>query len=981
MCCAYLVYYNSSVRKAFTIFLLLLHSLVGMAQEDIQVTHFSTENGLPNDIVYCSLKARNGFLWLGTWYGLSRFDGSHFENYSKVLIPSSDQPPRKVESMVEDANGNLWIKTLDWKLSLLYTHTERFEDVFDELKPYTRNLQVIKIQGDGRGNVLLLTKDKNLLLASTAKDGRIIIKNLVDAHAYINHFNFKLRQPVVQVKEGRANYVGTSFQIYSVPLTPKTRKWTQTQWLRHFSQLIAQSQVYHTPDGLVWQLNESKTALVCKHPVTGFQRTYPLAPYRKLVEPKFIVTRQHGYFYLSPNGEIYHIDAKTLQAQNIALRKEFTDYKKNTRFLSMQLDRDGLLWITSAEGGMYRINFTPQQFRLISLPDNDGSGVRAIFQLNDGRVVVGTRKKQLYIFDAQGHLLKNLDYARNNIGSIYHIMQDNKGRLWLSTKGDGLVCGIPDASHPSGYHFEYFKHDAKDATSISGNDVYMAYQDSHHRIWVATLDGGLNLVNETTQGIKFYNKYNGILYPGMGLYMDVRNMVEDSEGRMWVGTIDGLMSFDLNFRDVRRLRIETYRQTELNTRANSDVYALYKDSRKNVWMCTFGGGLSRIEGFDEERHLPRLQYMGAREGILNDVILSLLEDKRGYLWLVNADGLLCYDYQTGRVRYYDSSDGFPQVQLEESSAMLNRNGEIWLGSKEGILTFHPERLVQTHVKYPIYIIGGEVNNQDIRSFDDNPILSESIIYADRMVLRHSQSMFTLEFAALNFANPERISYRYMLEGYDHNWHYAGTTRIASYTNVPSGDYVFKVEVLDATNPDQHSVRTLRITILPPWWATWWAYLIYMVLLCGFIYAAVRYARYHIRVKNDIYIQTKLAEYKRKFSLEQQDKQFLERMNQIIAGNLTNTDFEIEMLSQQMGMSRSAFFKKVKAITGFSPNDLVKEYKLNQAVELLKHSDLSITDVAYRCGFNDVGYFGKCFRKKFGMSPRNFVNEQADKKEN
>lgn len=961
--------------------LLLCHAFTGMAQQDMQVTHFTTLNGLSHNIVYCSHKASDGFLWFGTWYGLSRFDGSHFDNYSKAFTPSSDQPPRKVETIVEDANGNLWIKTLDWKLSLFYKRTERFEDIFDELKPYTRNLQVIKIQADGHGRVLLLTKDKNLLLASTAKDGKVVIRKLVDARDAVNRFNYRLRHPVVQLREGRANYVGIDFQIYSVPLTARSRHMKVEEWQRYFANLNVQMQVYHTPGGLVWRVDEAKTALLCTRPSTGQTYRYPLAPYHKLVEPKFVATPHHGWFYLSASGEIIHIDPVTMQAQNIAQMQEFTDFKENTRFLSMNFDRDGLLWVTTVDNGIYRINFTPRQFRVVPLPDSGAGGVRALYQMHNGNILVGTRSKDLYVLSPDGKMLKALDYARTHIGSVYHIMQDDKERLWLSTKGDGLVCATPDASFPSGYRFEHYRHDSKDPSSLSGNKVYMTYQDSHRRIWVGTLDGGLNLVCETPKGVSFYNRLNGMkTYPGFGLYLDVRNMVEDARGRMWVGTIDGLMSFDASFRNVRDLRFETYRLTEVNTRANSDIYALYRDRRKNVWICSFGGGLGKLEGFDEQNHLPRLKSFGAKEGLLNDVIISILEDRQGRLWLVNADGLSCYDYQAGRIRYYDSSDGFPKVQMEESSAMLHRNGEIWLGCKEGILVFHPDRLKQEYCSYPIYIIGGEVNNQDIRSYNATPILDGSIVYADHLQLEHSQSMLTLEFAALNFANPERISYRYKLEGYDHDWHYSGTNRIASYTNVPPGKYTFTVEAIDATNPDLHNTRTLLVTVLPPWWATWWAYLLYALLFVAGCYAAVRYARYQIRLKNDIYIQTKLAEYKRKFSMEQQDQAFLDKVNTLIADNLTNTDFEIETLSQQMGMSRSAFFKKVKTVTGMSPNDLVKDYKLSQAVELLKHSDTSITDVAYRCGFNDVGYFGKCFRKKFGVSPRTYVNEQTKKNE-
>ena len=474
----------------------------------------------------------------------------------------------------------------------------------------------------------------------------------------------------------------------------------------------------------------------------------------------------------------------------------------------------------------------------------------------------------------------------------------------------------------------------------------MTYQDSHHRIWVATLDGGLNLLQEQGGKVCFYNKYHGMkTYPGYGLYMDARNLVEDSHQRMWVGTMDGLMSFKIDFKSLMDLRFETYRNTDINTRANSDIYGLYKDRNKHVWMCTFGGGLSRLDGFAEKTRLPILTSLGAKEGLHNDVIISILEDKMGRLWLVNADGLSCYDYQSDRIRHFDNSDGFPDVQLEESSAALLQNGEVWLGCKEGILAYQPERIHTAKLQYPIYIIGGEVNNQDIRSYNQPAILEKSMIYTDHLTLRHSQSMFTLEFAALNFYNPERISYRYRL--------------------------------MDATNPDQHCMREMTITILPPWWATWWAYLIYVLLLGVSGYYAFRYAKYQLRLKNNIYIQNQLAEYKRKFNAEQQDKVFADKVRKLMEDNITNPDFEIEMLAQELGMSRTAFFKKTKTVMGCSPSDMVKNFKLSYAVELLKHSDLSITDVAYRCGFTDVGYFGKCFRKKYGMSAREYVAQQKE----
>ena len=461
------------------IFFCSLFALLGWAQNNMQVAHYSTKEGLPHDIVYSSLKSKDGFLWFGTWFGLSRFDGSRFENYSDAYTPSSDQPPRKIEWLVEDTLGNLWIKTLDWKLSVFFKQTERFEDVYDELKPYTRNLQVIKIQADGTGKVLLLTKDKTLLLAETLKDGSIRIHTLVDARKFVNTFNYQLRQDVVQLKASCANYVGKDYQIYSVPITAKTRKWTLGMWQQYFARKSKEHYIYHTQNGCVWQLNESRTALVCRNPKIGWERCYPLNGVGKVVEPKFVATPNHGYFYLSGAGEIIYIDPQTMEGINLALLSKFQDRKPNSHFLNMNLDKDGLLWLTSADNGIYRVSFTPNQFRVIPLPDGDKSGVKAICQLKNGDVLVGARSKNVYLLDMQGRVKQVFDYAHHPIGSIYHAMYDDRQNLWLSTKGDGLVKLTPDASRPIGYRIDHYRHDTRDPYSISGNNVLSGFPPSH----------------------------------------------------------------------------------------------------------------------------------------------------------------------------------------------------------------------------------------------------------------------------------------------------------------------------------------------------------------------------------------------------------------------------------------------------------------------------------------------------------------------
>ena len=286
--------------------------------------------------------------------------------------------------------------------------------------------------------------------------------------------------------------------------------------------------------------------------------------------------------------------------------------------------------------------------------------------------------------------------------------------------------------------------------------------------------------------------------------------------------------------------------------------------RSLTWVSVFGGGLNKLVHYDKERRVPVFKSYGIREGMNNDVVKSIVEDKDGNLWFTTEIGLSCFNKDTEQFRNYDRYDGFLNVELEESSALRTLNGDLWLGSRQGILTFSPNKLETQNMNYDTRIVDFKISNRDLRSFHEDPVLKESITFADAIRLKYNQSMFTIEFAALNFYNPNRVFYRYILEGYENEWHYNGKNRIASYTNVPPGSYTFRVETIDEANPELVSNRTLAITILPPWWLSWWAIVIYVVLGIIALYFSLRLAFFMIKMKNDIYIEQKVSEMKIKF---------------------------------------------------------------------------------------------------------------------
>lgn len=847
--------------------------------------HYTTANGLPSNNVMCALRGSDGFLWLGTWYGLCRFDGGKFVTYNQPVKAASDNPPRKIESIAEDAQGTLWLKTVDWKLYTFTPRTLHFHAVDNELKQYAQNLQVIKIQPNDEGHVLLLTKDKTLLMAGTDKKGNIHIQKLADAKGRIDLQTFQLREDITQETKDYLAYVGRDYRIFT--------------------------------------LRKGKTSL----------------------------------------AEAMQKEATQQQQETERLTRLVTEAGID-KYAQLYQDNDSLLWVTSNSQGLYCISTPRHTFHLITLPDNDMTGVRCIYQMRNGRILVSTRSRNVYIYNTEGELQQTLPYAKYGIGAIYHAMEDNRGRLWLSTKGDGLIVATPDSSQPMGYQLTHYRNAKDNPASISGNNVYYTFIDSKDRIWVGTLDGGLNLVEEQKDGqLTFHNKHNGFThYPAYGLYTEVRNITEDQQGRLWVGTIDGLMSLNGNFNRPQDIQFKTYQNTKTATFANNDIYTLHRDQTGQIWIGAFGGGLQRLV-FDD----PTIRFvpLGPREGLRNDVIYSITEDMHGRLWFATEAGLSCYNQQTGRIRNFDRYDGIPDVQMEETAATCCSDGHLWIGTNQGILTFNPEQLQSSNTRYNTCIIDVITDNQSYVG----PI---AIPYSEQIELEHDQNSFIIEFAALKFQDHSQVSYRYQLEGYDRDWHYPGPHRIASYNEVPPGNYTFVVESIDDANPTLQSSARIKVRILPPWWATWWAYLIYICIAALIAWLIVRTILQMNRMRNEIYISQRLAKLTSK---PDEADEFIDRLHRIIRQNIPNSDYNIDDMAAEMGVSRSAFYKKVKGATGFAPVDLIKEFRLSHAAELLQTTNLNITEIAYRSGFKDASYFGKCFRKRFGMSPREYINQQ------
>lgn len=917
------------------------------------VKDYSIENGLPHNTVFCAMKDVDGLMWFGTWYGLTSFDGVKFKSYNSRDDYNTDIPPHKLQSIIEAKDGNLWVKTIDHKLYIFDKKNELYYDVFNEIKKkFSVSPKIIKIQKTETGDLLLLTKNKDLLKAVSKGNGSMEVTLLYDSQSKREH---KLMNNLLVEDPNFINWIGLDFKIISCKKGAGLKSKPSDFVLRKIGTEVGQEFTSAFKTGnILWlgdkngnlfkvdcnngnvnkiaifqgtgavqniisqnaktiyisiankgvfeydertsnsikALNLSTSDIVTNSYVDSYDKLWFEINQSSLIyydpfnrqNKRFVLPtgkvnkaikwqdgKEQGMFFLTSSGDLVWFDRSQLTISVLNNQPDLTQNGNKKVFFDILLDKDNILWLSCTTNGVYRVSFPKQQFNLFHLPSSNASittdaAVKTMLQSRNGDIWLATRQAEVYRLDKNNAVKQVFNSKNYPIGNVYHIMEDSRGNLWFSTKGNGLVCAEINAGSPQGFNFTRFMYDEKNPTSISGNDIYYTYEDNKHRIWVASFGGGLNLLTEKNGNTAFKNKFNSFKnYPQFGLYMEVRNITEDKDGRIWVGTSDGLMSFDSNFKDPNQIGFEIYRNEKVGSNvSDNDIYVLFKDASSQIWISVFGGGLNKLVRYDKDAKLPVFKSYSKKEGLNSDVILSIIEDNDNALWLATENALSRFDKQNETFRNLDSYDGFLNVQMEEESAMKLSTGELWFGNRKGILSFNPQKIETYNCEYKTFIVDFLVSNRDLRSFKDDPILKESIRYANSITLQHNQSTFVIEFAALNYYNQNRVSYKYILEGFEDEWHFNAKNRIASYPNVPPGKYTFRVQTIDEANASLKSERTLEIIVLPPWWLTWWAKIFYMVLALLLIYFTIRAVIFYMKMRNEMYVEQRVSELKIKF---------------------------------------------------------------------------------------------------------------------
>ncbi|NDV57214.1 hybrid sensor histidine kinase/response regulator transcription factor [Bacteroides sp. 519] len=592
-------------------------------------------------------------------------------------------------------------------------------------------------------------------------------------------------------------------------------------------------------------------------------------------QPAFFIHEDiNGYLWVHPfNGGFSLYDRE--QGKLLPFFNE--PGKDNWRFSNklhfVMSDKQGNLWMCTHSKGLEKVTFLPDRFHLKTPHplnyESLSNDVRSLFQDKDERLWMGLRDGKIRVYDKNeeflGYLTANGTFSKTGehiLGVAYHIMEDSNGRIWISTKGNGIYCLQSVGTH---FNIRNFTSNPKDLYSLSDNNIYCMHEDANGRIWIATFGGGLNYMEERENGtVVFIHHQNHLKgYPIDECYR-ARYVTSDSQGNIWVGTTLGALTFHKDFVNPESIRFNHHVRipAEPNSLSNNDVYWIRETKNKEVYLGTFGGGLNKLLSLNENGTATFQKY-STDNGLPSDILLAATEDQEGNIWISTENGLCKFLPSEARADSYKDENLDMHAGYNEAASADTRNGQLLFGTSNGWISFYPGSISKSSYVPPVTFSRLLIHNEEVRPGKQS-ILQNIINETSELTLSHKQNVISIQYAAIDNKAPEKIQYAYMLEGVDTEWSYVDKQRIVTYTNMGKGKYVFKVKSTNSDGVWMDNTHNLAITILPSFWETPLAYMLYALGIIALFFITLYILFTIYRLKHKVTIEQQVSDIKLRF---------------------------------------------------------------------------------------------------------------------
>ncbi|WP_430816507.1 ATP-binding protein [Carboxylicivirga sp. RSCT41] len=780
------------------------------ARFDYQFQRLSVDDGLKNSRVVSVVQDKEGFMWMATHNGLDKFNGADIKHYSlsspggfstnddiiNCLVLSD-----KFDILCGTKSGNLY--AYDRKKDAFYTvlpveHSDALFNIYEILAEDEQNIWIGTT--GGLYHFDMLTQKINAVESITDGINAII--------PYNNDFI----------------WVGTKKGLYLLNKKSKTAEPLQvdnslSQHLRNIDILT----LYQTNDTLLLGTRASE---VLMFKASGSQLKLLSSNIFSRNEKRFPVTDilhtpDHQHYAIGVDGiGVFITDLQLNEEESYIADDNNPNSLSSNGVYELYYSHDNILWVATYGGGICIGDPNKKKFNVSrriphiynSLRNNM---VNTIIE-HDGDMWFGT-KTGISIYKPETDRWRHVPALKKNQEKPFHVMsmcQGKDGALWVATYGRGLI-----KINPKTLRKKWFNKSSTDRHYTQTNHLYQVIADKKGRIWTGGIWGGVSVIDEANSITHDVNITN------------VRSLCEYKD-KVLIGTLFGLFIVDKNTMEVTRpedrLLIKS-RIIAMSIHPSKDIIMLGTDVNGLLeWDMT----TDSIRAFDKSL-LP------------SNYIRSIIWDKQDRMWVSSTGGLSVLNDSTQTFDSYNISDGLANTEFNENAACLHSSGQAIFGGPKGISWFHPDKITKSvQVTTPI-LSAVKLFGQELSITEDGP-LTENINSQKNISLKHDQNSLSFEFGAICYTNPNKIKYKWKLDGFEEQWNGPTSVREAIYSKLPHGSYTLLLMVTNDDGIWQPSVKSLSIDVAPPFWKTPWAFVLYAFILLGLILLNLHY--YHIIIQ-------------------------------------------------------------------------------------------------------------------------------------
>ena len=811
------------MKKIIFIVICLLAGNAALARTEGEHYYFkglSIRDGLSQNTVQAILQDETGFMWFGSKDGLNRYDGNSFRQFKREADNPRSIGNNFITSLYEDVEGNIWVGT-DMGIYIYSPEHDSFHHFVQLSRENTRLEHAVSmIGGDAQGRVWVAVDSQGLFCYDL--QSRVL-----------HHYDFS-----------QFPFITSNVKCFAFDDSG-------TLWIGFYG------------GGLYY----SRDCLQTLHPY--------LSPgeQEEVFAGNFVTRLIPGVYnclYVgSAKGGVQELNLTSGKLRTLLATDE-TGETVYCRDLLMASDYE--LWM-GTESGLYIYNLRTDTYVHLSSSSHDPYSLsdNAVYSLckdREGGIWVGSYFGGVNYYPPSYTYFEKY-YPKGTPNSLHgkrvrEFCADKRGMLWIGTEDGGLNC-----FNPRTRQFSFFAPSAA-FTNIHG----LCFVDDY--LWVGTFAKGLKVIDLRTGAVvKSYVKTasprslldnsifaicrtaSGEVYLGtmFGLLrynkptddfdripeLDgkfVYDIKEDSRGNLWLATYaNGAYCYDVS---EKKWRNYVHDENNPGSLPYNKVISIFEDSRRRIWLTTQGGGFCRFNPVT-----GTFVCYGSREGLPNDVVYQIAEDKEGMLWLTTNSGLVCFNPLTGKMKAYTTANGLLGNQFNYRSGFTAADGTLYLGSIDGFIAFNPATFSENKYLPPVVITDFSLFNKVVRAGEPDSPLKKSITFSDTLVLRADQNSFSFRIAALGYQAPGRNRLMYKLEGFDSDWLPLGESPVVTYANLKYGEYVFRVKASGSEGTGEGNELSVSVRILPPFYLSPLAYVIYvLLLLAGSLYLYFYFKRRH-----------------------------------------------------------------------------------------------------------------------------------------